>query len=68
MSTDFSWSDTGVVVVEAVEAIAVYTNPQGHVVIRQQNSVHMGEEDSFVLIPRDRVREVIAALNKEIEG
>jgi hypothetical protein len=62
---EFSWSDTEPVV-EAVEAIAVYTNPKGHVVIRQQNT-GLIDEDSFVVIPRDRVPVVIAAMNKEIE-
>jgi hypothetical protein len=62
---EFSWS-TEEVVVEAVEAIAVYKNSKGNIVIRQQRS-RTGDEDAFVVVPRDKVSELIAAINKENE-
>ena len=58
----FNWLDENCVVVESVAAIAVYSNPKGGIVIRQEG-IH--QDDSFVVIPRDRVADLIAALRKE---
>lgn len=60
---DFSWDDSESV---AVEAIAVYSNPEGDIVIRQQSA--MGEDDVWVVIPRGRVADVIAALKREADA
>ena len=60
---DFSWNDSEKVVVEQVNAIAVYTNPKGNIVVRQQGS--SGEDDQFIRIPRHAVDSVIAALRNE---
>jgi hypothetical protein len=62
---EFKWSETDSVVIRAVEALAVYTNPTGDVVIRQQNS--MGDEDHFIVIPPDRIEDLITALKNETE-
>lgn len=59
MQDDFDWSRT-FVAIEQVNAVALYKNKDGHLVIRQRNS--MGEEDSFIIIPMDRV----ASLAKEM--
>jgi len=55
------------VVVNPVSAIAVYTNTHGEVVIRQQNISENLDQDPLIVIPRERVRDVIAALKKESE-
>jgi hypothetical protein len=65
-SEDFSWYDSNdLIIIEQVDAIAVYSNPKGDIVIRQQDPID--GEDPFVVIPRTRVNEVIAALKKEAE-
>ena len=61
---DFDWSSTDVVV-ETVDAVAVYTNPAGHIVIRQQGT-SPADDDSFVIVPRRFVADVIAALQREL--
>jgi hypothetical protein len=45
----------------------VYTNTHGEVVIRQQNISENLDQDPLIVIPRERVRDVIAALKKESE-
>jgi hypothetical protein len=64
----FDWRSEDAVVVKSIAAIAVYTNPHGEVVIRQEKDGFLFDQDPFVVIPRDRVSEVIAALQKECEG
>ena len=67
MSNDFKWHDAESkesVVVPSVDAIAVYSNPDGDVVIRQES--RMGEEDSVIVIPRSMIEHVIGALKNEI--
>ena len=54
----FSWNDF--VAVRRVDAIAVYDNGEGEVVIRQQG--HNGSKDSFIAIPFDRIEPLISAL------
>ena len=63
MSNEFSWGDKASVVIKRVDAIAVYTNPNGDIVIRQQDS--MGEDDSVIVIPLDRVEELVQAICAE---
>lgn len=64
---DFNWSDNRAVVVQPVEAIAVYSNEDHDVVIRQQDRSGGGEE-MFVIVPRSRVQDVIEAMKRELEG
>jgi predicted glycosyltransferase len=64
----FDWLGDESVVVNPVSAIAVYTNTHGEVVIRQQNLNESLDQDPLIVIPRERVRDVIAALKKESEG
>jgi len=64
--SDYSWHDEigkAATVVPSVQAIAVYTNPKGDIVLRQEDS--MGEEDSVVVIPRSMVKQVAKALQDE---
>lgn len=63
---DFSWSDSQAVVVEQVDAIAVYPNPKGNIVIRQQGS--MGEDDAVIIVPKSRLADLILALQNELDG
>jgi hypothetical protein len=59
---DFDWSKAGDDLLQpTTAAIAVYFNPGGDVVIRQQ-AVEYGEEDSFVYVPFNKVRSLIEKL------
>lgn len=60
---EFAWEDEDIVL-RSVSAIAVYSNPAGDVVIRQQDP--MGDEDQVIVIPRDRVFMVADALHEEV--
>jgi len=60
---DFDWNADGNkedVVIPQVDAVAVYQNGTGNVVIRQQDP--MGDRDQFVVIPRGSVNTLIKAL------
>ena len=62
----FEWLESSSVVIKPVDAIAVYANAQGDIVIRQKSSKGIfREEDSIVVVPRDRLDAVLAALERE---
>lgn len=67
MSDDnFSWSDArteGQVVVPEQAAIAIYENPQGDIVIRQEAQMHP-DEDQFIYIQPTYLPRLIAALEQ----
>lgn len=64
MNSDFDWLENKEnIIVPAVDAIAVYTNEDGNIVIRQQNP--MGDDDYFVVIPLNNVPAVIKAVEEE---
>lgn len=66
MSNDWGWhnkEDKDAIVVQSVQAIAVYTNPAGEIVIRQQDSG--GEDDSVIVVPRSMVLLIAKALKAE---
>ena len=48
-ASDFSWSDESLIVVKRVDAIAVYRNSEGDIVIRQERRT--GEDDNVVIVP-----------------
>lgn len=48
------------IVFPSVQAVAVYGNPDGDVVIRQQGA--MGEDDTIIIVPRLNVDAIIAAI------
>jgi hypothetical protein len=50
-------------VVPQVDAIAVYTNLDGLVVIRQRSQI--GEDDAFIAVPKGSVAALIKALKEE---
>lgn len=62
-SNEFKWTDKDSVVVERVDAIAVYQNPNGEVVIRQQDP--MDDDDSVIVVPKSRLNDLILALQNE---
>lgn len=69
MSERFSWSDDQhVVVFKSVMGVAVYTNEDADIVIRQADHFGGVDDDGVIIIPRDRVEAVISALKAEIEG
>lgn len=64
-SSDFSWSDAreeGSIVAPEQAAIAVYENPNGDLVIRQQGE--MGEDDHFIYIQHTYLPRLIASLEQ----
>ena len=63
--TDFKWNeDIDNVVFKSAQGVAVYSNPDGDIVIRQQASP-LDDEDQIVIVPRDRVEALIFAINSE---
>lgn len=67
MSEEFSWQREEAVIIKRTDAIAVYRNSAGDVVIRQEGT-GFGDnpDDQIVVIPRERVQDVISALSKEL--
>jgi hypothetical protein len=67
MSEEFSWQDDEAVIIKRTDAIAVYRNSNGNVVIRQEGT-GLGDnpDDQIIVIPHERVQDVIAALSKEL--
>ena len=70
MADVFNWDelDPGDRVVPSIKETAVYANPKGHIVIRQEAYL-IGEEDEVIVLPPEyaervarRVLEVIAEL------
>ena len=62
----FEWLESSSVVLRAVDALAIYSNAKGDIVLRQKSSKGIfREEDSFIVIPRDRIDAVIGALERE---
>jgi hypothetical protein len=57
----FDWNNDDAVVFPTHQGIAVYTNGEDDVVIRQQSEAFC-EEDAFVIIPRDKARAVADAI------
>ena len=58
-SADFDWYNDDVIAVREQRAIAVYFNPAGNIVIRQQA---WPDEDPFVVISLDNLMQVIDRL------
>lgn len=63
--TDFKWNeDIDNVVFKTAQGVAVYSNPDGDIVIRQQAGP-MDDEDQIVIVPRDRVETLIFSIKSE---
>jgi len=65
VADDFDWNDyeSGDIVVQSVQAVAVYANPRGNIVIRQERD-YADESDSFVFVPLDRIEAVIERMRE----
>ena len=70
MSGDLKWWDgenaKESTVVPSVQAVAVYTNTEGNVVIRQQD--FYGEDDHIIVLPRTMVAKVAEAMKREAKN
>lgn len=67
MSEVFKWVDDDSVVFGSVRAVAVYTNVNDEIVIRQAAGPG-DEEDEIVAVPRDRMESLLLALKAELEA
>lgn len=68
MSNNWKWNDEdnkALTVFPTVSAVAVYTNPDGDIVVRQEG--YMGGDDSIIVIPRIHAGAVISAIQAELE-
>jgi hypothetical protein len=66
--SDWKWNGTvekDCIVVKPVEAIAVYENEDGNIVIRQQGP--MGEDDSVIVVPQPAARALIKAIQRVLK-
>lgn len=62
----WSWSnDKEDIVIPRVDAIAIYLNGDGDIVIRQENP--MGEDDAVIVMPMQHAEAFIAAIRGCIE-
>ncbi len=64
---DFDWNSqeaNETIVIPSVAGVAVYRNPDGDVVIRQEDRI--GGEDAFIVIPVTFVEQLILALQNEV--
>jgi hypothetical protein len=67
---DFSWRETDVVVVRQQDAIAVYRNSDGDLVIRRRRAWDE-DEDVWIVVAQTQIRTVIDAMEmvlKEVQG
>ena len=65
-ANDFSWSDESLVVVKRVDAIAVYKNPEGDIVIRQENRGN--DEDSRVVVPPQYAYTLVESIQRMLKA
>lgn len=63
---DFSWRDTDAVVVRQQDAIAVYSNPDGDLVIRRRRAWDE-EDDVWIVVGQTQIRSVIDAMEKVLK-
>ena len=63
---EFSWSDETLIVVKRVDAIAVYRNPEGDIVIRQER--RGGDEDNIVIVPAQSAYTVVESVQRLLKG
>jgi hypothetical protein len=65
-SEDFSWRDTDAVVVRQQDAIAVYSNPDGDLVIRRHRAWDE-DDDVWIVVAKTQIRTVIDAMEKVLK-
>lgn len=62
MSNSFDWVDNESIVLKQVDAIAIYTDDDNDIVIRQR--VPLGDDDSIVSFPHSQLAAVMLALEQ----
>jgi hypothetical protein len=62
---DFKWDDESTVI-KQVEALAIYQNPHGDLVIRQRDST--GNDDALVIVPMQHAKDLVKAIKREIKA
>lgn len=62
---DYWYRPNDAIVVAPVDPIAVYTNDEGSIVIRQKDGIQ--DEDLIVVIPKQYAQAVIDAIKKELQ-
>jgi len=65
-SGDFSWRETDAVVVRQQDAIAVYSNPDGDLVIRRRQAWDE-DEDVWIVVAQTQIPTVIDAMEKVLK-
>jgi len=65
-SEDFSWQDTDAVAVRQQDAIAIYSNPDGDLVIRRRRAWDE-EDDVWIVVAQTQIRTVIDAMGKVLK-
>jgi hypothetical protein len=65
-ANDFSWSDEALIVVKRVDAIAVYKNPEGDIVIRQER--RSGGEDNVVIVPAQYAYTLVESVQRMLKA
>lgn len=69
--SDWKWSGpdaTEGVVIPSVQAVAVYTNQDGDIVIRQEGAGHGDTpEDQVIFIPRSMAKAIAKAVSDELK-
>lgn len=67
MGDKFSWADEDAVVVKRTDAIAIYANDSGDIVIRQEGDDFHGGQDLVIVVPLDSVEAVINRIRSEAD-
>jgi hypothetical protein len=62
---DFKWDDEDLVI-QQVDAVAVYRNSRGDLVIRQRDSA--SHDDAAVVVPMERAKALRAAIKREMKA
>jgi hypothetical protein len=65
-ASDFSWSDEALVVVRRVDAIAVYKNPEGDIVVRQER--RSGGDDNVVVVPAQYAYSLVESIQRMLKA
>jgi hypothetical protein len=69
MSKEWNWygeDEKSSVIVKAVQAVAVYSNNCGEIVIRQQDA--LGGEDGVIVFPKRYAEAIAQAIMTEVEA
>lgn len=61
---EFDWDDDEIQIIPAQAAIAVYTNPEGSVVVRQQDVLQL-DGDPFIVIRPENAERICQAIMRE---